>query len=283
MRIQVLGLCRFSLLVDGDFQTTGADLDRNRAILFDPVRLDARMRWFQNVCLPPLLWQTDPDFTLILGTSEELPSPWMQQLVEIAEAIPQIRLMTAPAGNHARICKEMLGAATEAGADVMAQFRMDDDDAVARDYVSSVRRDYAAIAGLMDGKNPVAVDYAKGLRLMQDAQGALSVHCVLERLCVGALTLYFPGGAVRSVMNYRHDWMWRLTTTVSRIDRVMWLRGLHDRNDSPRHQDHPVPLWLPPGETERILSRRFGFDLGALGEALTPPEDHLMVRRRLPD
>ncbi|MDO5632228.1 MAG: glycosyltransferase [Paracoccus sp. (in: a-proteobacteria)] len=268
MRIQVLGLCRFSLLTQSDFQTTGADLDRNRAILYDPVRLDLRMRWFENLCLPPLLWQTDPDFTLIVATGEDLPQPWLGHLRDIAEAVPQIRLMQAPPGLHAPICRDMLAQTTEPGADVVAQFRMDDDDAVAQDYVASVRQDYHAIKGLMDGWNPVALDYGRGL-LVQADDDDLHISCALTHFWAPGLTLYFPGGEPRSVMNYRHDWVWRLTPTATKIDRVMWMRGFHGHNDSPHHLGKRIPVEMTQAQVHGVMLRRFGLEHAALREALT--------------
>lgn len=258
MRIQVLGLCRFSMLVQGDFQATGEDLDRNRALLYDPARMEQRMRWFENLCLPPLMWQHDPDFTLILATGEDLPEPWIGRLRAIAEAVPQIRLEQVAPGRHAEICKALLARHTEPDADVVAQFRMDDDDAVARDYVARVRRDWRMVAPMMNGNDPVALDYGRGLVLEQARDGGLSLRCELTHFWVPALTLYFPGGKPRSIMNYRHDWMWRFVPTISRPDGLMWVRGFHASNDSPRDPYGHRKIEMSETEIEAALLRRFG-------------------------
>lgn len=270
MRIQVLGLCRFSMLVESDFQSTGSDLDRNRAILYAPERLDTRMRWFESLCLPPFLWQTDPDFTLIIATGEDLPEPWLSRLKEIVAAVPQFRLEQVAPGRHAPICKALLAKHTDPSADIVAQFRHDDDDAVARDYVAQVRQDFRLVQRLMDGRNPVALDYGRGLILQEDAAGSLSMRCELTHFWGCGLTLYFPQGEPRSVMNYRHDWMWRFVSTVSRIDRLMWIRGFHGNNDSPRLPYGHRQIEMTEQELDNALMKRFGLGRPELFEALQP-------------
>lgn len=246
MRIQVLGLCRFSMLVESDFQTTGSDLERNRAILYAPERMAQRMRWFENLCLPPLLWQSDPDFTLIVATGLDLPEPWITRLREIAEAVPQIRLEQVAPGRHAEICKALLAKHTEPGADVVAQFRQDDDDAV-------------------------ALDYGRGLILQEHAPGKLSLRCELTHFWVPGLTLYFPGGRPRSVMNYRHDWMWRFVPTVTTIDRLMWIRGFHGSNDSAPLAYGHRRIEMDEQALADALFKRFGLGRDELFAALSGP------------
>lgn len=267
MRVQALGICRFSMLVESDFQTTGADLDANRRILYDADRMAERFRWFENLCLPPLMAQTDPDFTLVLATGEDLPQQWLTRLREIAAEVPQIRLMQAAPGRHAPICKAMLAAHLDPRADVVAQFRMDDDDAVALDFVESLRRDFPRIAGLMQGPDPVALDYARGLVLERGPDGCRLTE-EMQRLWVPALVMFFPGGMPRSIMNYRHDHMWHKVPVVSLIDRVMWIRGFHDTNDSPRPPDALRPRAAGRPDLNKLLRERFGLQRGRLFRAL---------------
>ncbi|MDO5648819.1 glycosyltransferase [Paracoccus sp. (in: a-proteobacteria)] len=268
MRVQVLGLCRFSLLTDGWFQSGATDVDANRAALYDPARLDERMRFFEHLCLPSLRTQTDPDFTLIVATGEDLPDPWLSRLRAIADAVPQIRLMQSPIGPHGQICKSMLTAATDPDADVIAQFKMDDDDAVSVDYVETVRRDYGAISGLMEGQNPVALDYGHGLLLHVDGS-KMTVDGALTHYWGCGLTMYFPAGEPRSVINYRHDWMWRQVTTVTKVDRVMWIRGFHGHNDSPHHHGKRIAAEMTNQQINQTLQRRFGLNRQALRRQLT--------------
>lgn len=74
-RIQMLGLCRFSLLVEGGFQVVHPDLHERRAMLYDPQRLASRFIWFEHLCLASLRAQTDPDLTFVVLVGTDLPDP----------------------------------------------------------------------------------------------------------------------------------------------------------------------------------------------------------------
>lgn len=270
MRVQVLGLCRFSMLVESDFQTTGADLAENRRILYDPARMAERFAWFENLCLPPLLGQTDPDFTLVVATGEDLPEPWLSRLRELAAGVPQLRLRQVAPGRHAPICKALLAEQLDPAADVVAQFRMDDDDGVALDFVESLRRDFPRVAPLMRGPDPVALDYARGLVLEGGPKGWRLTE-EMQRLWVPALAMFFPGGLPRSIMNYRHDHLWHKVPVVSLVDRVMWVRGFHATNDSPRPPEtiRANVDAAATAQAQRTLRDRFGLRKGALFRALS--------------
>lgn len=274
MRIQVLGLCRFSLLAQGDFQTTGEDLDRNRAILYDPARMARRMQWFESLCIPPLLSQTDPDFTLIVVTGTDLPQRWLDRLLALAEILPQMRIERFEPDRHAPICREALARHTDPGADVVAQFRMDDDDAVARDYVRRIRADHPLAARLAGAHHPVVVNYTSGM-VAELANGHLTLHAEMAQNWGLAQTFYFPGGAVRSLMNYRHDKVWTKAPTIALPGRAMWVRGHHDANDSRGHLIGRNRVPTDEAELAQMLTRRFGLDLPALRAALTASPDPL--------
>lgn len=267
MRIQVLGLCRFSMLARGDFQTTGDDIDQNRAILYDPARIEQRMRWFQNVCLPPLMWQSDPDFILILATGADLPEPWLGQLRKIADAMPQIRLEQLPPDRQAAMCREALARHTDLGADIVAQFRMDDDDAVARDYVRRIRADFRLAERLLGKHHPVVINYTDGL-VADVRNGHLRLYREMAQNWGLAQTFYFRGGEVRSLMNYRHDKVWAKVPTIAIPDRPMWLRGHHTVNDSGGHLIGRNRVPTEQAELVGLLERRFGLDHDALAEVL---------------
>lgn len=268
MRIQVLGLCRFSLLAQGDFQTTGEDLDRNRAILYDPARMERRMRWFESLCIPPLMWQTDPDYTLVIATGEDLPDPWMTRLRRLAKAMPQLRIEALPPARHAQSCREALARHIDLTADVVAQFRMDDDDAVAVDYVRRVRADHRLAERLAGKHHPVVINHTSGL-VAELREGRLRLHAEMAQNWVPAQTFYFPGGAVRSLMNYRHDKVWAKVPTIALPGRAMWVRGHHDSNDSGGHLIGRNRIPTDEAELEEVLGRRFALDLPALRAALT--------------
>ena len=96
MRVQMLGLCRFSYLGGRGFQVLHETIEERRAFLYDPERLARRWFWFEAVTLPALVKQTDPDFTLVLMTGPDLPEPYLSRLRELAELMPQFKLSLVP-------------------------------------------------------------------------------------------------------------------------------------------------------------------------------------------
>lgn len=266
-RVQVLGLCRFSLLGEGGFQVTHAGIAERRAFLYDPQRLGRRFVWFEHVVLPCLRAQTDPDFRLVVLTGEDFPEPFRSRLAALAGTVPQIVLDFRPPGPHRDLCRQALQARIDPAADVVAQFRLDDDDAVAVDYVERLRRDFASGLEPIYGRlGRLSLDYASGLVLDSDGPSA---HRVIARDWTPALTLFLPPGSARAVLDYPHHKLLHHMPGVSLQDNVMFVRGKHEGNDSHGWAGRLAPA-LAPGEAADILRRRFGIDLGRFAAALRP-------------
>jgi len=51
------------------------------AALYAHDRLEARTFLFENILLPGLRAQTDPDFTLLLLMGEDFPEPWRSRIL----------------------------------------------------------------------------------------------------------------------------------------------------------------------------------------------------------
>lgn len=271
MRIQVIGLCRFSVPLFDAFQSSGTNPDENRAIIYNPKRLEKRMRWFENLCLPPLLWQTDQDFILIVMTGTDLPEPWASRLQQIADSVPQIRLVKVePGDKHGQHCLQIIADHIEPDADIIAQFRLDDDDAVALDYIQTIRRDYELIRKLMAGSTAVAVEYGRGLILHQRGETDFTLDCEITHFWGCGLTMYFPNDRPRSVMFFRHYQMWMMAKTMTIHDRIMWIRGFHSDNDSPSNRRKYVhaDVNMTQKQLTKAMTRRFGLDYERLTAAL---------------
>ena len=262
-RIQVIGLCRFSYLGEGGFKTLyDRPLTERRAMLFDPDRLNARMIWFEHVFLPSLQAQTDPDFTMIVLTSEDLPQPWLDRLRALIGALPQFRLQTMPPLAHRVACADAIKAVVEPGADLTAQFRLDDDDAVAVEYIALIRRDFLLLHALYSENNGLAVDYTLGL-VLEDVQGRVVADKRRECFWGCGLTLYLPPNSSRQILNFQHHKVWQHLPTVMRHKPAMWVRGAHQSNDS-KFRRPDAGAAPKPGEISQELYDRFRIDLKAL-------------------
>lgn len=260
MRIQVLGLCRFSYLVEGGFQSKSGNLETRRAQLYAPARLTLRILWFEHVFLPAIRAQTDPDFTLIVLTGEDFPEPWRGLLQALTGDVPQIRLVFRPVGRHREACRAVMREHVEAGADVVAQFRLDDDDAVAVDYVESIRTDFTQrLRPLYRPAARLSLDYAKGLVLAADA-GEVVVHGAVMHNATPGLTIFLPPDDPEAVLDFPHHILQRFMPGVGLAERVMYVRGMHGTNDSGALVGR-LDDAMAPRQAKAVLARRFRIDL----------------------
>lgn len=266
MRIQMLGLCRFSYLGGRGFQVEHQTLEERRAFLYDPERLARRWFWFENVTLPGLVAQTDPDFTLVLMTGPDLPEPYLSRLRELTTAMPQFKLaLVGPMDRHLDACMAAIRPHLDAGAEVVGHFRQDDDDAVAIDYVQHARRDFAMMRPLWKARRRLSCDYSRGLVLKATGQG-ISVEPRMIYNAVAGLTVYLPPDADRSIMHFPH---WKIGLSMPGVTlpgRVMFVRFLNHDNDSGAI-GAGYPWEGDPATWGQVLAERFRIDLPTLDRA----------------
>lgn len=266
MRVQLLGLCRFSYLGGRGFQVEHETIEQRRAFLYDPARLARRWFWFQRVTLPAWRAQTDPDFKLIIMTGPDLPEPYMSQLRQLAQDVPQVRLsLVPPRSHHLPACWEAVAPHIDPSADVVGHFRQDDDDAVAIDYVVRARRDFRRIRPIWRADRRAALDYMSGLVVTAGADG-VSVEPRMIYNAVAALTIFLAPDDPRTACHFPH---WRLAhhmPVVAFGDRIMYCRLLNGDNDSGA-VGVGYDFDAPPGPPAGILKRRFAIDLPSLDAA----------------
>lgn len=265
--LQLLGLCWFSYPALQDFQTQHADLEARKAALYAPGRLDLRLMWFRHILLPAIRAQTDPEFTLLLLLGEDLPEPWRGLLLEAVGDVRQIVPVFRPPLHHRAVCREVLMEARDARADWVAEFRLDDDDAVAVDFVERARRDFAAhVRGLAEEHGSALLDYQRGVVLEAGAEG-IALHPLVARCWAAGLCLIYPPSEESSLMDYPHHRVWWRMPCVSRPEAAMFVRGVHRTNDSPINLREGVTLKMGPAAVRRVLATRFAIDLPAFRTA----------------
>jgi hypothetical protein len=259
--MRVIGLCRFSYPALGGFQVEHDSVPAREAYLYAPARMEERFRTFAALTLPPLRAQTDPDFTLVIVVGESLPSPCLARLRALVADLPQAVIQAHPPGPHRQVMRQAINAVRgPAGDGPSAQFRMDDDDAVAVDFVERLRAEALANRGLFADNRHFAVDFNRGFIARADAHG-LSVAPTTAPLTTAALGVVFRRGVDLTVMNFGHAKLARHMPVIRRSDSDMLIRGHNDHNDS-RQKDGIAPVALrrldPEGEAH--VARRFAID-----------------------
>lgn len=268
----MLGLCRFSLLVEGGFQTIHQTLQARREMLYDPRRLEYRLAWFQHLCLAGLRVQTDPDFTLVVLTGEDFPADWMARLRAVAAEVPQAVVVTRPPGRHRDVCMGALAPHIDPKADVVGQFRLDDDDTVACDFIARSRADFAGFRGLFDRHGRVGSNYASGV-VVSDTGPHLAFDSRVVTNWSCATTLYFSPDSTTGLMDYGHHRLAEFMPMVTQTDSPMYLRGWHDGNDSRRRRQGSGEPWAED-RAAPVLAERFGINSQQLALSLHAARGH---------
>ncbi|MDO5648817.1 glycosyltransferase [Paracoccus sp. (in: a-proteobacteria)] len=232
MKVQMLGLCRFSYLGLRGYQVDHQTLNERRAYLYDPARLARRWQWFTQMALPAWRAQTDPDFTLVLMTGPDLPEPYLSGLRDLCDATPQLRLsVVPPMDRHLPACRAAIEPHLDPSADVIGHFRHDDDDAVTTDYVARSRQAFRRVRGLWKVQGKLSLDFSRGVMLrVQDGQAEFT-----PRICHNmgvALTIFLRPDADESALHYDHSKLGRWMPGVSIPEPLMFIRSIHGDSDS---------------------------------------------------
>lgn len=263
MRVQMLGLCRFSYAGLGGHRYGHQTLAERKALIYDPERLRRRWSWFEAVTVPSIIGQTDEDFTLVVMTCPDLPEPYLSRLKELAAEIPAIKLeLVEPQERYLQGCMEAIRPNMDGRADVIGHFRLDDDDAVALDYIASAKRDFQGAKAIWARKKRMACDYASGVVAKIRRQG-LGLESRFIYLSTAALTIYLPADLERTAIHYEHWKIASLMPTLTLGQRRMFLRLIHQDNVS-GEVGAGYALEDEGADYARILGERFGVDLDAL-------------------
>ncbi|MEM8850031.1 MAG: glycosyltransferase [Pseudomonadota bacterium] len=131
-----LGICRFSFVGRGDWTAwrRGRSPDRLEIArqLYDMARMERRFWTLENLLLPSLLGQTQEEWRLVLLTSDLMPQA-MQNRLRAAASDPRVEIEVSSAED---VNGAIVPVIERLGLKDAVQFRVDDDDCLARGYVA---------------------------------------------------------------------------------------------------------------------------------------------------
>lgn len=88
---------------------------------------------------------------------------FMHPLGSADEAVPNLRTIYQSPGAHRRICHDVMKAAIDPAAEIVVQFCMEDDDAIARDDIKPNCTETKRMAVFNKQSNAAAFDHNRGL------------------------------------------------------------------------------------------------------------------------
>lgn len=258
---KVIGFCRFSYPALGGFQVEHSTVQDREDFLYAPRRLDDRFRHFEQITLPALKRQTDPDFTLLILIGESLPEAARARLDAAVAALPQAMIVSRPPLPHRKVCQDVINAVRGPLVQPCLQFRMDDDDAVAVDFVAELRRAARDIDPLLRFNGTAAIDFCSGLEVMVGPEGLLAGE-VVSAYATAGLGFYADADRPLTVMNFNHSKMARFMPTVTLSHKPMFVRSLNDFNDSRMgRKQKPHKLAPVTDDLRALLKDRFAIDV----------------------
>jgi hypothetical protein len=258
--MQVIGVCRFSYPAVGGFQVTHRSAAEREAYLYQPERMEERLRLFETVALPGLKAQTDPDFTLIIVTGTSLPPQFRTRLDALVAGIPQVRIKAEEPAPMREVMKLTYLEARSNPEEPCLQFRHDDDDAVAIDFVERLKQAAWDCCGMLEKVRYAGIDFSRGYTARFGPEGICASETYRPWLGV-AMGMYAGPGESFSIMNVAHHKMTQHMPGITFSDSPMWVRSHNGFNDSRSKNPSGDPNLQPAsGKLEGRFARRFGID-----------------------
>jgi hypothetical protein len=269
-RIDINGLCRFSYpFAVGSFGGKHASLGELRASLYASARLEERMFVFKHIFLPPLRKQTDPDFKVSVLVGDQMPSAFLNQIMSLTHDIPAVQIIVEPEGQDPKeLCTRVFRDMRGQNADLVGEFRLDDDDAVAIDFVQKSRQAGQDFKGPIVSSGVAGLDFPSGGFIYFSESDITVKRLVLAHLSCGQIVFLRPSSS-KSAIKYRHYRMWQKNLYISIPDDVMYLRSVHRYNVSGVDQAVKTKdvIRMTDRQIEIMVWDRFGIDLVKLRDA----------------
>jgi len=258
---QIIGLVRFSYLSKNGFRITGDDREETRAALYAPERMAFRFKMLEQLCLRSMQNQTDQDFKLIFLVGRDLQTAYLNRLKELLEPMPQAVVVALPRQWMIQATQIAFKQVIDADADYVTTFRLDDDDAVAVDYISQTRARMEQLISASMAEAPTVLAFTSGIHWQVSKQEkGLVLRKEATPLGLACAMITKPDLPV-SVFRWDHRRFGSYFQTVLVPTNTMFIRSLHSFNDSGKILDKKVEQ-IPADMMSEILEKRFRMGIG---------------------
>lgn len=255
--VQIAGLVRFSYPCAGGFQRKFPNRRAQMEYLYSAPRMNERFRFFEALCLHSLKAQTDKSFTVGVLVGEDMPAKYLARLKALLGALPQARLISLPYLPYADAMQRAYESLFNGNAPLQLSFRLDDDDAVATDFIAEVRARLPQVYGMSGGLDPAGLSFLQGFTLInRQLVPSIDARPLGLGLCVMA-----PAGRQISALRFEHQKLHQNMPVMMDPHPVMNLRAFHGSNDSQVVLPAGRRTALSAAEIRGILRRRFALDM----------------------
>lgn len=214
-------LTRFNLATPG----------RESELRNQPGWLTQRFALFEEVCLPSMAAQSSRAFHWIVYFDEHTPESFLKRIDTLRQTVPFIPYFTGlfPSAGWVRSLEEVIPTRSP----LLLSTRLDNDDALARDYVARIQAEAAQYAGSL----PVSLNFYNGFIRTENALYAIrhSRNAFFSRLC-----RWEPGMVVAN--GIQHMDLERYGPVIQIEGPGAWLQVVHGQNVSNKVRGWRIPL-----------------------------------------
>lgn len=231
-RIKVIGLLRFSVLTPTYYSERFKTLEDTAAHIFSSERLDLRINIFAKLCLPSLVRQTDQGFDMVVLTAESLPPVYLERLLDLLEPYDNIHCLPVGTENHYKLLQKGYNAVPKEDCTHRVLFRLDDDDAVDRNFIKRTKRLANGLLKVQNSRAPFIIAYNRGF-YVRSTGPEVEIFDACERAPLSTGTaLVAPAGNNVNPYRFNHRKLAQHFNTYSDISVPSFVRTIHGDNKS---------------------------------------------------
>ncbi|MEO0654202.1 MAG: glycosyltransferase [Pseudomonadota bacterium] len=230
--MSVFGYIRFSYFGRSDARLarqTADDETRFRALYADR-RMEERFYFFENLTLPSLRAQTDPDFRVLVLASNVMPDRYKTRLATAIADIPQVDVLYSDAAHVTDAINPAMGDMTAGIKENTVHFRLDDDDAICSDMVARLR------ARAPHAQPDELITYPNGFYLTHWDGAPHLVRKFEPYIAIGFAFVNRPG-QIRNPYQCKHGSHYRLVPTSMDPRPYAYIHCAHPSSDTRDAQD----------------------------------------------
>lgn len=261
-RNRIVGVVRFSFPALTGFAKMPHEAAEVKAILYDPARLERRFKLFEALTLRSMRAQTDPDFQLGFLIGDDFPAPFRQRLAHLLADLPQAFVFPYPAAENFKATHATFKAANLEGATHLTSFRLDDDDALDRNFIARLRHQANSLFPLCRG-TPYVISQNRGFYAFTGESGG-EIFDVQERTPIGigvALVAGVKSG--HTVFIYNHRDLAERYNAFADATTPAFVRSVHRDNDAEPHVAGSKRL-ISQDEVRALVAQHFAFTVDDL-------------------
>lgn len=254
MKTDIFGYMRFSYLGRSDvlLSRRNDDAEFRRNVLYTPERLEERFHFFEKLCLPSLRWQTDKDFHLVIFTSPELPDRYRNRLETAVADIPQIEIVYDTAAHVSQAINPWIERQESVHAGRTLHFRLDDDDALASDFIATLRQN------IPNAPDHCIISRPSGLFLANSAAGPELLAKFDPYIAIG-YALVNPAGHIRNPYSLAHTRYRRIAPSLILPGPLAYIHTTHLQSDTREMEAEKLMLARADHATSYYASRPHRF------------------------